>query len=158
MTLGLLLGRDLGEIVRHGVLDGVRALAHAAGGDQPLPLAPLPRPVLRLPIVEHLHAVGIDRVVRGSDRRRVVRLCAAIVARDPGARDGAAVVAEAETLGDLGEVGLAPDGKPGARGTGFERGIAGAAGHVWRSGFSNFSPTDGRKTCRTLANASELSN
>jgi hypothetical protein len=63
-----LFGGDLGEIVLHGVCDAVGAFAHHALGDQPLPLAPAPGVLLGLPVVEHLDAVGAERVISEVER------------------------------------------------------------------------------------------
>ena len=61
---GLLLRLDLGEIIRDRIVDGVVALAQAAGGHQPLALAPLPRLILGLPVIEDRDAIGVERCRR----------------------------------------------------------------------------------------------
>jgi hypothetical protein len=63
-----LFGEDLGEIVLHGVRDAVGAFAHHAPAIQPLPLAAAPGVLLGLPVVEHLDAVGAERVIGDAER------------------------------------------------------------------------------------------
>ena len=64
---------------------------------------------LRLPVIEHVDAVGVERVVGAAERVSVVGSVAGVASRNPGARDRAAVVTKVKTLGDFHEVGSAPD-------------------------------------------------
>jgi hypothetical protein len=134
--LGALLAADFFQVIGDSIADSVATAPHDAGLDQSLMLGPLLGGVLRLPEVQHLDAVGIERVVGTAERVGLVDATHTIAPCNPRSRCRAAVVAEVQTLRDFDVVGCAPYlvGEP--RRPRFERRFSYRTGH---ERFSNFS-------------------
>jgi hypothetical protein len=77
------LSRYFAEVVLDGVRDCIRAVAKSTLRNLSLAVGPTLCGLLRLPIVENGYAVGLKRVIGGSDRLRRVNTTAAVAARDP---------------------------------------------------------------------------
>src|SRR5262249_6543682 len=93
------------KVIPCGIRDRVGAGVEDSTLNEPLALAPVARAFLGLPIITDLDVVGIGQVVGQTERDGVVSAAAAVITRNPCSAPGAAVVAEAKSLGDFDEIG-----------------------------------------------------
>src|SRR5262249_11709387 len=111
----------LDEIVADCVRNRVGTAANDARRDQALTLGPFAGVVLSLPVIKNCNAVRVSGIVSSADCLGVVAFCTAIKACDPRARNRAAVVAKAQALRDLREIGRSTCRQTRASGSGLKR-------------------------------------
>ena len=128
LARGALLGLERLHVVATRLGHGVGAGMQHPMFNEPLALAPLPRALLRLPIIEDLHVVRFGLVVRQTQGDRLVLALAPSIARDPGAGACAAVVAEAKAFRDFDEVGRRCAAQPRPARSGFRATLCGPNG------------------------------